>query len=78
MHASVDQNVVEFALQDEADGINGANIIFRYRGVREARDPSSFAARIDPSWLRCLHGQYGFRWRPVYGEFSTLDLDKAM
>ncbi|KAE8986442.1 hypothetical protein PF005_g4469 [Phytophthora fragariae] len=76
----LDQNIVEFIMLAEAEGIclSGAMIVFyatvlaKKLGLPRHRQP-----RFGLSWLRCLQHRYGFRWRRAYGESSSVDLTKV-
>jgi hypothetical protein len=80
VHVLVDQNVVEFIIQAEWDGVclNGAMIVlFANQVCEKLAIPHHMRPRIGLSWLRCLQQRYGFRWRRSYGEASTVNLDTA-
>ncbi|KAE9047372.1 hypothetical protein PR002_g1088 [Phytophthora rubi] len=79
-HALLDENVVEFVLLAEEEGvsISGAMIIQHARDVAaKLRIPPELRPRFASSWLRRFQERYGIRWRRAYGESDSVELDTS-
>jgi hypothetical protein len=79
-HALLDENVVEFVILAEEEGvsISGAMIVQHAQDVAtKLRIPPDLQPRFGPSWLRRFQERYGFRWRRAYGESDSVELDTS-
>eukprot|EP00644_Phytophthora_capsici_P009147 jgi/Phyca11/102011/e_gw1.6.1110.1 len=77
-HVLLDENVVEFVLLAEEEGVylTGAMIIQHARElVLKLGIPPRQRPRLGPSWLRRLQERYGFHWRRSFGESGSVQLD---